>query len=436
MVVYDSERNFIPPRLEVAAGTNVRFLNLSDVAVWPASNIHPTHAILPTFDPLGPVPPGESWDYRFDSPGFWRYHNHIEPTEVGLVVAQGDSPQPAPIIAVGNLDFPVATATDAARYDVTDERQLRQFVAEYGPAQATALLHQHQTDTVQSCHDLAHIVGRVAYELFGPPAVSLVVHECQAGSLHGAIEAMFAHRGTAHLDATIREVCSHTTGAFDRHNCAHGIGHGLMAWTSYDLPEALALCDYAPTHSDAVSCQTGVFMENGVAGRSGVMGHRSEYIDPTDPHYPCNTVQARFVDACYTFQTSIMVVHGYGYDQVAAACAAAPTDTSRRSCFGSLGRDISAAAGHDHTRVIALCAAAPEGRNRGACLNGAAQNLFWDPSGGEPARAFCALTHLEDQGGCYETIIQRASELLPPLQRDAFCAALPGEWPTRCHPEP
>ena len=172
-----------------------------------------------------------------------------------------------------------------------------------------------------------------------------------------------------------------------------------MAWTSYDLPEALALCDYAPTHSDAVSCQTGVFMENGVAGRSGVMGHRSEYIDPTDPHYPCNTVQARFVDACYTFQTSIMVVHGYGYDQVAAA---------------------------------------PEGRNRGACLNGAAQNLFWDPSGGEPARAFCAVTHLEDQGGCYETIIQRASELLPPLQRDAFCAALPGEWPTQClrYPEP
>ena len=435
VIVYDADRNFVPPRVDVAAGTTIRFLNLSDVSVWPASNIHPSHAILPAFDPLGPIPPGQSWAYHFDTPGFWRYHNHLDPGEVGLVVALGDSPgEPPPVVTDGSLDFPVASVEDTARYDPADPQQLRQFVAEYGPAQAIALLHQYQTDTGRSCHDLAHIVGRVAYELFGPVTVTLIIHECQSGSLHGAIEALFADRGTTNLDATIREVCSYTHRQFDRHNCTHGIGHGLMAWTSYDLPEALALCDYTATPVDALSCQTGVFMENGVAGQTGIMGHTSEYIDLDDPHYPCNIVQDRFVDSCYTFQTSIMLVAlGYDYDQIAAACTDAAGATARHTCFGSLGRDISAREVHNHALTITVCGAAPTGELRVACLTGAAQNLFWDPTGGVEARAFCALlANPDEHTPCYETIIQRAADILTDDDRSSFCESLPGSWPTAC----
>ena len=46
---------FVPNRVEVDVGADVRFLNRSDGPFWPASNIHPTHQVYPGFDAKGPI---------------------------------------------------------------------------------------------------------------------------------------------------------------------------------------------------------------------------------------------------------------------------------------------------------------------------------------------------------------------------------------------
>ncbi len=49
---------------------------------------------------------------------------------------------------------------------------------------------------------------------------------------------------------------------FIAYQCVHGLGHGLMIYTGYDLPLALATCDKLATSWDQTSCTGGVFMEN------------------------------------------------------------------------------------------------------------------------------------------------------------------------------
>ena len=88
-VVEFTDDGFVPKRLEIEVGQQVRFQNSSESSLWPASNIHPTHQIMPEFDAGSPVGAEGVWAFTFDKPGFWRYHNHMVPEHSGLVVAIG-----------------------------------------------------------------------------------------------------------------------------------------------------------------------------------------------------------------------------------------------------------------------------------------------------------------------------------------------------------
>ena len=155
---------------------------------------------------------------------------------------------------------------------IKDDVLLARFVKRYGPEQTVKLLKESESYLEVDCHQRAHDLGRAAYEEFGAAAFALSGHECQAGSFHGATEALFASRGTANLEQDVTTICAVADNPFFRHQCIHGVGHGLMAWTTYELHDALPLCDRMPTETDKGSCYSGVFMENVVGGLTGLMG--------------------------------------------------------------------------------------------------------------------------------------------------------------------
>ena len=69
LVVYRNG-SFSLDRLDAGPGDIVAFVNESDTAMWPASNIHPTHEILSEFDAGKPVAFGGSWLFEFVDSGF------------------------------------------------------------------------------------------------------------------------------------------------------------------------------------------------------------------------------------------------------------------------------------------------------------------------------------------------------------------------------
>ena len=422
--------SFLPKRLEAPAGQTVTFVNESDAPMWPASNIHPTHEILPGFDAKSPIEPGESWTFLFEEVGFWRYHNHLSPSQSGIVVITGE-PRTAKaeplVIDPGELTFEDVGA--ASVQDVIDlfrnDTLLDAFVKRYGPAATVRILSENESRVGVDCHQRAHVMGRLAYEQFGAIAFSLSGHECHSGGYHGATEAFFHDRGTSNLQSDIGVVCGAGLNNFFRHQCVHGIGHGLMAWTSYELLDALELCDLLEAGSDQQSCFSGVFMENVVGGLSGSMGHFSEFLSD-DPHFPCNILDDRYVVPCYFFQSSRMIqVFGGDFERLAAACAEAPS-AAHAVCFGSMGRDVGGVTRGDPEGAIRLCSHAEDPANRLDCLDGAVQDSFWDPSGADDALAFCRTLGEDDaKRRCYSTIVERARFVLrTPEGIRQFCGRL------------
>ena len=163
-----------------------------------------------------------------------------------------------------------------------DDALLARFTEEYGPANTVRLLSETGDRTGVDCHPRAHQLGRIAYELFGSAAFSLSGHERHSGGYHGATEAFFHAWGTANLDTDIEAICGDSLNSFFRHQCVHGVGHGLMAWTSYEIFDALDLCDLLRDASDRLSCYSGIFMENVVGGAIGLHGplHRVPFGGP------------------------------------------------------------------------------------------------------------------------------------------------------------
>ena len=429
---------FEPKRLDIEMGQSVTFLNDSEVGVWPASNIHPTHEIFPELDPNEAIRPGGSWTLTFNRPGFWRYHNHLDPSQTGIVVVSGDvtaSKPSAPVINPEDLTFKEldASAVGLARDMFVNDSLLERSIEEFGPAATVKLLSDTAPSLGINCHQRAHTLGRMAYDLFGAAAFSLSGHECQSGGYHGATEAFFRDHGTLNLHEDIALVCGESLNPFFRHQCVHGVGHGLMAWTTYELLDSLAFCDGLGSSQDQRSCYSGVFMENVVGGLSGSMGHTTEYLSD-DPHFPCDVVDDKHVADCYFYQTSHMVaLFGVDFEKVANTCAEAPKG-AQWLCFQSMGRDVGGTYRGQPAESIRACAFSPNAEHRLNCLDGAVQDSFWDAGGADNALAFCALLEAHtEKSRCYGTIIARAHDIYrTAFAFQAFCARVEDGYKAGC----
>ncbi len=84
-VVY-TDNGFVPETVTIRSGETVRFINESSVGMWVASDDHPQHTILSTFDQFGIAENGESYDYTFEKNGAWAYHDHIDASKLGTII--------------------------------------------------------------------------------------------------------------------------------------------------------------------------------------------------------------------------------------------------------------------------------------------------------------------------------------------------------------
>lgn len=86
-IVTITDTGFTPATVAVKAGTKVTWQNKSGATVDIASAVHPTHLVYPKLN-LGKVAPGGSVLLVFDTPGSYKYHDHLNPTHSGTVVVE------------------------------------------------------------------------------------------------------------------------------------------------------------------------------------------------------------------------------------------------------------------------------------------------------------------------------------------------------------
>jgi mono/diheme cytochrome c family protein len=287
------------------------------------------------------------------------------------------------------------------------EQSFGNLTYDEGPKPALAELQKMMTTntTVASdCHRIAHRMGSAALQLYKDDVAKAFIAGspvCWSGYYHGIVERAFLGQPDDKLAVVARQLCSDpqiNVQRFLAYQCIHGLGHGLMIYTGYDLPASLKTCDELRTGFDRVSCSGGVFMENFTSS----YGITSKYLRKNDPIYPCNAVAERHKLYCYLLVTS-NVLHGNGYDlkKTAAACLRSePAWVS--TCYESFGRDVSGMAGRDATKALANCRLATT--HQSECLYGVSRDITSSDAGGARAGRFCARAPARYQGHCYEGV--------------------------------
>ena len=82
-----TDTGFSPANLQIKVGETVTWTNniSSDIAV--ASSPHPAHTDYPPLN-LGASKPGESKTLMFPTAGTYKYHNHLNPSQYGVIIVQ------------------------------------------------------------------------------------------------------------------------------------------------------------------------------------------------------------------------------------------------------------------------------------------------------------------------------------------------------------
>jgi mono/diheme cytochrome c family protein len=334
------------------------------------------------------------------------------------------------------------TADDKRLADCRDgnaeclEQAFGNLVYHEGPKPALDTLQrtlQTNPAVAADCHRIVHRMGSAALSRFRDkvaPAFVAGSPICASGYYHGIIERAFLGQPTDRLAVVARQLCRDPEideQRFLAYQCIHGLGHGLMIYTGYDLPGSLKTCDDLRTGFDRVSCSGGVFMEN----FNSSYGVTSKYLRKNDPIYPCNDVAERHKLYCYLLVTAnILRVENGDRARTAAACRRSEPKWIK-TCFESFGRDISGIAGKDASKALASCRLAK--RNEGDCLYGVSREIVNADAAGQRAGRFCARAPARHRAHCYEG----AGSVLASLEPNAAalrarCRAVSGRHGQSC----
>lgn len=86
-VIYTDE-GYTPKELKIKLNTEVVFRNSSSFPMWTASDVHPIHTILSSFDAKKNIPQGQSYSFTFTQKGTWPYHDHLRPQQAGKIIVE------------------------------------------------------------------------------------------------------------------------------------------------------------------------------------------------------------------------------------------------------------------------------------------------------------------------------------------------------------
>lgn len=128
----------------------------------------------------------------------------------------------------------------------------------YGAAHLIA--HQLGHSLWEDTNDVHQALALIPYVEYSPTEIFR-----HSGVVHGIFHSYFLYGSeTQDVHALIKEACSALGGAQQQrllHDCSHGVGHGLMAYTNNDILQTLYLCKES-LHPD--KCADGAFMERGL----------------------------------------------------------------------------------------------------------------------------------------------------------------------------
>jgi hypothetical protein len=334
--------------------------------------------------------------------------------------------------AAGNFQADDTELADCAGDYRCLEQAFGNIAFREGPKSAIRLFDQKIAADPQvegDCHRIAHTIGSASLARFQGDVGKAFVNgssSCWSGYYHGILERAFVGASTkSDVAGVARGVCEGAdvrTTTWLAYQCVHGLGHGLMITSSYDLPFSLSVCDRLATSWDQISCTGGVFMEN----ISSSYGIKSRWLRDDNLVYPCNTVKNRHKQYCYLMVTS-RILQANGYDWKAAARLCNEVERAWvNTCFESFGRDASGHTRQTPSKIIPLCRIA--GAHERECVYAAARDMTANYGNGVRAATLCERV----REGLRERCFYGIGTILETQEQGASCRRLTKRYAAAC----
>jgi hypothetical protein len=246
--------------------------------------------------------------------------------------------------------------------------------------------------------------------------------------------------------------------------CFHGFGHGVLAYTDYEIPDAITLCGKVGTNvygkQEESQCIGGIVMEmfQGIHDPEVWAEKKDKFLSIDDPLRMCTSAympeQAKVL--CYSYITPfIFEAAGAGdgnptpdiYKKSFSYCDVVKNDAERQSCYGGLGKEFIVLSQDRDIRRIedtpdeklqlssSWCMLAEREEAQTACLTSILDSLYWggenDP---EVSIRYCALLESgAPKNACFNHLFQITTYYQNDMSvRKTICDTVPNEYKNSC----
>lgn len=314
-------------------------------------------------------------------------------------------------------------------------------------------------------HLLGHIVGEILYKQQGVKGIEICTEDFRNACSHTIVVGLFLDKGEDALP-DIARACHRAPGGKGAYTmCFHGLGHGILAFTEYDLPKAVEICkktgNLNTNDRESIECIGGTIMEIiGGGGHDRELWEKQskKYLNANNPLYPCSSEfmpdEARA--QCYTYLTPhLFKLAGADlgsptpeeFEEAFPFCSKIDNEANRRACYGGFGKEfvvlakdrdirkIEEMSDQELEKVYAWCMLAYDKKGINDCTLTAMHSIYW---GGENNRdaaiRFCSLVSDNDlQRSCFEGLSSAVSFYIDENSyRKAFCEELPVSFRQSC----
>jgi hypothetical protein len=318
-------------------------------------------------------------------------------------------------------------------------------------------------------HLLGHVIGNELYKQQGIRGMKYCTQDFRNACSHTIVVGMLLQYGENIL-SKIDGVCKSAPGGYGAYGlCYHGLGHGVLAYTNYDMEKAANLCKKTRTYGSQTTyaqCIGGTVMEiigGGDHDKATWSKQSQKYLSNDNPLSLC---QSSYIEKgspkyfCYMYLTPhLFNTAGFNprypqnsevFKRAFPYCDAIPlkNTSEREACFGGFGkefvvlaknrdiRNVETMTPSELTTVYNWCKLAPHPQDEMQCVHSAIESLLW---GGEnsphAAVTFCSVISESDgQKQCFSYLFTTVKKWIKnDPYKDTVCQLVPQQFKTSCY---
>lgn len=314
-------------------------------------------------------------------------------------------------------------------------------------------------------HLLGHAVGDILYQQMGINGIKVCTDDLRNACSHSIVVGFLLDNGEESLSEAVKTCLGAPGGSGAYTMCVHGLGHGVLGYTEYDMKRAVELCMKTGTEKyqnrEVGQCIGGISMEMmaGIHDKEAWEKQIPNYFKKDDPLAPCNMgfIPDNVSGFCYTYLTPHLFKFAGAdlghpepkyFGKAMSYCESLEKGgANRRICLGSFGKEYVVLANARNVQsvvsmkneqlklVYEWCNLGPK-EGLAPCLDSALQSLYW---GGENdpdvSIRFCnVMPDRDDKNRCVNDLVSAVGYYMGNSQsyKEDFCGKLEEEYKVSC----